>query len=64
MSSAGSSGRKWRSGALSGRAGAPRYGPHDLGEQLVTNLHGRAGQRMELPNGDMKAMWWIGSRSP
>ncbi|MDE0204957.1 MAG: hypothetical protein OXP66_02860 [Candidatus Tectomicrobia bacterium] len=46
------------------RMGAQQYDPHDLGEQLVTHLHGRTGQRMELPNGDTKAMWWIGSRSP
>ena len=49
MSSARSSGRRWRSRAFSGRTGASRYDLHDLGGELVTHLHGRTGQRMELP---------------
>ena len=64
MSSARSSGRRWRSRAFSGRTGARQYDLHDLGDELVAHLHGRAGQRMDLPNGDTKAMRLMGSRSP
>ena len=46
MSSARSSGRRWRSRAFSGRTGARQYDLHDLEYELVTHLHGRTGQRM------------------